>query len=381
MTMDLPSTSKGIPSETLILDTICTDVSREDEERPTSSASGERSVSRTTCASSSSLEAENYFLQQEVDDLKNQIQNLKLAFTFEVIENNEKLLSMYTGLPDKVIFLSVFKYLDSQKFYYYLGWNVTKISRKDQFLMTLMKLRLNLLHEDLALRFNCSSATVTNIILTWIHLMHICLFEKFMKDNIPSREKNKTCMPSVFLPFSNCRIVIDCTEVYTAVPSQLDRQKYTYSNYKHRNTLKGLVGVAPNGTITYLSDLYTGNTSDKKIVKHCGILSSFKAGDLILADKGFLISDILPAGISVNIPPFLMKSQFSPEEARQTVVIAKARIHVERAISRIKRFKILSYIPAKLRPYASKIFQICGFLTSLNYPLIKEVEDMYETQE
>lgn len=110
-------------------------------------------------------------------------------------------------------------------------------------------------------------------------------------------------------------------------------------------------------------------------------MSSFKAGDLILADNGFLISDILPAGISVNIPPFLMKSQFSPEEARQTVVIAKARIHVERAISRIKRFKILSYIPAKLRPYASKIFQICGFLTSLNYPLIKEVEDMYETQE
>lgn len=136
MTMDLPSTSKGIPSETLILDTICTDVSREVEERPTSSASGERSVSRTTCASSSSLEAENYFLQQEVDDLKNQIQNLKLAFTFEVIENNEKLLSMYTGLPDKVIFLSVFKYLDRQKFYYYLGWNVTKISRKDKFLMT-----------------------------------------------------------------------------------------------------------------------------------------------------------------------------------------------------------------------------------------------------
>ncbi|KAJ8950154.1 hypothetical protein NQ314_008007 [Rhamnusium bicolor] len=98
----------------------------------------------------------------------------------------------------------------------------------------------------------------------------------------------------------------------------------------HRNTLKGLVGVAPNGTITFLSNLYVGNTSDKNIVKHCGVLTSFLAGDLILADKGFLIQDLLPPGVLLNIPPFLMKAQFSPEEARQTVTIARARIHVER---------------------------------------------------
>lgn len=110
-------------------------------------------------------------------------------------------------------------------------------------------------------------------------------------------------------------------------------------------------------------------------MQHCGILSHFTAGDLILADKGFLISDILPSGVSLNIPPFLMKPQFSPCEVKQTLVIARARIHVERAIARIKNYKILSYIPSNMRPDASTIFQVCGFLTTLNYPLIKEVED------
>ncbi|KAJ8928543.1 hypothetical protein NQ314_018892 [Rhamnusium bicolor] len=325
--IEVPSTSKQ---------SSMSDISLED--RPTS-----RSESRlsTTSSSSSLLEAENYLLKKQVEELQNQLKSLKLGFDFSAIENNDALINVYTGLPDKALFIAVFKYLDSQNFHYNLV------------------------------------ATVSNIVITWLHVMHVCLYKKFLENQIPTRHKNKTCMPSSFSPFTNCKMVIDCTEIYTEVPSQLDKQKYTYSSYKHRNTLKGLVGVAPNGTITFLSNLYVGNTSDKNIVKHCGVLTSFLAGDLILADKGFLIQDLLPPGVLLNIPPFLMKAQFSPEEARQTVTIARARIHVERAIRRIKEYKILQLIPQNLRPYSSMIFQVCGFLTTLNYPLIKEVEDRY----
>lgn len=323
------------------------------------------------------MEAENYFLTKEVEELKKQLSAFKLSFCFEVIENNDRLITTYTGLPDKIVFLTLFKYLNAQKFNYSAGWSVVNMKRKDQFLMTLMKLRLNLLHEDLALRFNCSTATVTNIVLTWIHVINICCVQKFLERNIPSRQKNKTCLPSAFSPFTNCRIILDCTEVYTAVPKNFEKQRSTYSNYKSRTTLKGLIGVAPNGTVTYVSDLYVGNTSDKRIVEHCGVLHNFVAGDLILADKGFLISDILPQGVSFNIPPFLSTSQFSPEEIKQTRTIAKARIHVERAIRRTKNFKILSFIPSTMRNYSSVVFKVCAFLTTLNYPLIQEVENLY----
>jgi len=45
------------------------------------------------------------------------------------------------------------------------------------------------------------------------------------------------------------------------------QQKQTFSHYKQRNTLKALIGIAPNGCITYVRPLYPGSVSDKDIVK------------------------------------------------------------------------------------------------------------------
>ena len=157
--------------------------------------------------------------------------------------------------------------------------------------------------------------------------------------------------------------------------------RLTYSSYKHRNSFKGLVGAAPNGVITFISNLYPGSTSDKAIVKHCGILEQLQPGDLILADKGFIISDLLPSGVSVNVPPFLCTAQFTPEQVEQTKCIARARIHIERGIRRMKSFKILSFIPERLFHCSSVIFRTVGALTNLQYPLIKEVSQFYVDRE
>lgn len=97
-------------------------------------------------------------------------------------------------------------------------------------------------------------------------------------------------------------------------------------------------------------------------------------GDLILADKGFLISDIMPKGVYLNIPPFLSTPQFTEAQVYETRQIAKAHIHVERAIRRVKCYSILDRIPQYLIPQLSKIFQLCAALTNFQYPLIKEVE-------
>ena len=77
------------------------------------------------------------------------------------------------------------------------------------------------------------------------------------------------------------------------------------------NSFKVLVGVVSNGVIIFISKLYFGSTSDKVIVQKCRILSHFVAVNLILADKGFLIENIVPAGVSVNIPMFFEHSKFT----------------------------------------------------------------------
>ena len=42
-----------------------------------------------------------------------------------------------------------------------------------------------------------------------------------------------------------------------------------------------------------------------------------------MADKGFLIQDILPNGVSFNIPPFLNNGVFTESEAKATKSIAQ----------------------------------------------------------
>nr|CAH7726050.1 unnamed protein product [Callosobruchus chinensis] len=271
------------------------------------------SVLQRTVLMTAQTEAEIYFLRKENEELKAKLQKRLTSFSFDEIKNNDKLVNMYTGLPNTYIFETTYSLFENIPLNYVQGWTVGKISKRDQFLLTLMKLRLNLLHNDLACRFNISQGTVINIVSTWIDAFHEILFCQLM-ENIPSRNKNKQCMPTCFSTSTNCRIVLDCTEVKCVKASSLDKQKWQYSTYKHFNTVKGLVGVAPNGVVTFLSELYPGSVSDNKIVQDCAVLNKMVSGDLILADKGFLIADVLPQGVSLNIPPFLTTPQFTPQQ-------------------------------------------------------------------
>ena len=141
-------------------------------------------------------------------------------------------------------------------------------------------------------------------------MLHKLLFDDLMP-NVPSRFKNKVSAPGAFADFPNCLIIIDCTDIELVTPKRMDLQQFTYSTYRSMNSFKALVGVASNGVIIFISKLYFGSTSDKVIVQKCEILSHFVAVNLILADKGFLIQNIVPAGVSVNIPIFLEHSKFT----------------------------------------------------------------------
>ena len=75
-------------------------------------------------------------------------------------------------------------------------------------------------------------------------------------------------------------------------------------------------------------------------------------GDSIMADRGFDI-DVLPDRVSTNIPPFLgSRKQLESEEVVSTRWIATVHIHVERAIERIKNFRIAHF-------YSSNIVSYC----------------------
>ncbi len=88
------------------------------------------------------------------------------------------------------------------------------------------------------------------------------------------------------------------------------------------------------------------------------ILNLLEAGDSVMADKGFDIEDLIPIGAKLNIPPFLRgKTQFDAKELIETRRIASLRIHVERAMERIKNFHIFDRtLPVSLTDIADRMF-------------------------
>ncbi|CAB4009571.1 THAP domain-containing 11, partial [Paramuricea clavata] len=235
----------------------------------------------------------------------------------------------------------------------YIGsWNTTKptenrekcgprrtLSPEEELFLCLVRFRLGLLERDLANRFNISESHVSRIWVTWLDF----LYRRLRSIPIwPSQSYvRETSPPSFKESYPNTRVIIDCTELFIETPSQPRSQSATFSTYKNHNTGKGLIGIAPRGYLTFVSELYAGNTSDKQLTNDCGILKLLEPGDEVMADRGFEIENDLPPGVSLNIPPFLgEQAQFSKEDEIKTRRIAKHRIHVERAIQRIKSFQL-----------------------------------------
>ena len=47
-------------------------------------------------------------------------------------------------------------------------------------------------------------------------------------------------------------VIIDSFEIFTKRPSNLQARSSTWSSYKHHNTAKVLLGIAPQGVVTFV---------------------------------------------------------------------------------------------------------------------------------
>ena len=187
------------------------------------------------------------------------------------------------------------------------------LSPMNQFFLTLCCIKAGLFEQDLANRFQISQSTVSRIITSWINFM----YAKFKEvPTWPSRQVIDYFMPYQFENlYPSTRCIIDATEIYIQMPSNPSAQQLTFSSYKNYNTFKSLIAITPSGSISFVLDLYGGNISDKKLTMECGILKLLEPGDSIMADRGFTISDILPPGVTLNVPPMLNETgQLTEEE-------------------------------------------------------------------
>lgn len=137
------------------------------------------------------------------------------------------------------------------------------------------------------------------------------------------------------------------------------------------------MGITPQGSVCFISEGWGGRVSDKCLTVNSQFL---KAGDVILADRGFLIKEFVELfKADVKIPAFTRgKSQLHPIDLEETRAIAHVRIHVERVIGVIKqKYRILHEIlPVTLlstcgeQPILDEIVFVCCALVNLCPPII-----------
>ncbi|XP_039655590.1 uncharacterized protein LOC120558601 [Perca fluviatilis] len=191
-------------------------------------------------------------------------------FLLSRFQGDDKNIMFFTGFPDyntlKAVFMALqptaenmvgwsqaqrIRQADGQ--IVRQGFSIPKLAVIDQFFLFLCRLRQGFPEQDLAVRFDVSQSTVSRVCVTWANYL------QFMLGSLP------------IWPSRNCN-----------------------------TTFKGLVGISPSGLVTFVSDLYTGSISDKEITRESGILCLLEEGDEVMADKGFLIKDLLT---EINVSP------------------------------------------------------------------------------
>ncbi|XP_055623695.1 uncharacterized protein LOC129767100 [Toxorhynchites rutilus septentrionalis] len=284
-------------------------------------------------------------LEEEIKKLQCEIEIMRekhhpfLCTSFEDFSQNDDKCKYFTGLNYNV-FKFLFGFLEP---YFPQPTGSCKITKFQIFIFTLAKLRLDL---DLTLIAYMSGVHVSTVSRYFRKCIYV-MFQR-MKGLVswPSRESVQNSMPECFKRhFGNkVSVVIDCFEVLTEKPSDVLQAAQMWSNYKHSHTVKYLIGIAPNGSIIFISNGFGGRASDKFITEKSGMLSRMQKGDYIMADRGFLIRNhVESAGVELLLPAFTVgQDQLHPLDIENTRKLANVRIHVERVIAQVRnKYKIL----------------------------------------
>lgn len=157
----------------------------------------------------------------------------------------------------------------------------------------------------------------------------------------------------------------------------------SYSKYKKGTTIMFLVAVSSSGAIVFVSYGYPGRITDPQITEASGLTKCLRSGDAVLADRGFLIAQLLAdfeAHLLVTHTRFDKAERFTPDQLLKSKVLSNVRIHVERAMVALKAFGYFDRtLPTSQKNMVFPCLYVASMLANCGRPLINN-EDQDRVQ-
>ncbi|XP_063890192.1 uncharacterized protein LOC135116700 [Helicoverpa armigera] len=306
---------------------------------------------------SQSISTEGSTLQIIRRNIEKEFGQRSLRNTLERIQKNPK---FYIGMPKDCFFL------------------VNIILRntnipEEHIYLCLQKIRLNCTFTELGDHFGISKSYASKLFKK-----HVVEIAKVLQPFVRNSKKIKYNLPMAFRQkYYKIDYIIDCFEIEIQKPMKAVYQALSWSDYKKANTLKYLISSTPDGIINFISEGYSGRTSDVTVVEKCKFLENMEPGVSILADRGFkhLQNLCLQKGIELVRPPSVgSKSKLTKAEAHKTKEVASLRIHIERVIRRLREFSLLkphSVINTNLLKVIDECVLVACALVNIQDSLIK----------
>ena len=215
-------------------------------------------------------------LQEEI-----KMKNMR-SFSVEAVNHSESkiknLFQFYTGLTcvHFLVLLAFLLVLPAGEEMCYDGnrKDTQQISVQDGLFLTLCCFRQTFALPDLAMRFDITKQSAGVIFSTWLERLYLKLCTLSIW---PSRQTITDNMSTDFrADFPTALIIIDGTKLKTEAPWAHGVQSPLHGDYKSTTAFKGLVGCDPRGSLTFVSELFTGSISDKVITKQSGFYETIK---------------------------------------------------------------------------------------------------------
>lgn len=253
-------------------------------------------------------------LRAELYRLRDQVQ--QMTFTKETFEGNDEKVKQLTSLSSytnlMVVFNIVLKLMQG---------NVKefKLSRFQEFVMTLMYLTLNVPFQFFYHVFRISKTTTFRIVNDTLSIMHDALSSLI---EWPSREPSNADLPGEANMNGNVAIVIDCFEI------PVRPRKKSKFKYQQPTSVKYLIGTTPEGVVSFVSKGWPGDTNDTEIAESCGILEKLAHGDVVIADRKFEIRDSVSMSGALLQKPAPAKGAKVPSAAEAVIMLLHDRYAV-----------------------------------------------------